>query len=116
MSYIHIVVLTAELGNYINSTYRNLRIRISEHSGVSSRTNRQLANPSLSVIGNHVHDEDHRIRDSGFKIVFRARNRLEVRTADTLCVLKDKPELSIKELGVRLHTNSYSLFPRWCYG
>ncbi len=37
-------------GGYIGSTSRNLKIRISEHRGLSYRTNKQLLKPSFSTI------------------------------------------------------------------
>ena len=36
---------------------------------------------------------DHRLLDSGLKILFKARGRLEIRIAESLCMLKDKPQL-----------------------
>ena len=38
---------------YIGETKRNIALRFAEHKGVSSRTNKQLSNPSFSAIRQH---------------------------------------------------------------
>ena len=89
---------------YVGSTTRNLTIRISEHRGISFRTNRMISNPSYSMIREHSLSKDHRFREENFKIVYRARNIRELRTAESLIMYELKPKLINNELAVSLNT------------
>ena len=51
-----------------------------EHADVSfdKLSELELTNPDCFEITKHSRDEDHRILDSGFKILFRARHRSDL--------------------------------------
>ena len=87
---------------YIGSTSRNLKIRMSEHRGVSYRTNANITNPSFSRIREHAKDHSHRIREEDFEILFRAKHTSELRIAESLLIIKEKPNLNGTELATKL--------------
>ena len=89
---------------YIGSTVRNLSIRIFEHKGRSYRTNKIVTNPSLSHIREHSHEKDHCFSHDDFSILFRARDSVELRIAESLLIKKMKPELNRTEFCVQLYT------------
>ena len=73
---------------YVGSTYRSLRIRVSEHKRFSYRTGRPLTNPGFSIIWNHSRENNHIIRESDFHILFRS-NHSNLRIAESLLSYKD---------------------------
>ena len=75
---------------------------MTEHRGVSFRSNRQLTNSSYSVIRNHSDIRDHKIFDSGFRILSRVRNRLGLRIVESLYILKERPD---NEISIPLYTD-----------
>ena len=64
--------------SYIGSTCRNLKIRISEHKGVSYRTNMNITKPSFSRIRDHAVECKHPIREQGSTIRYKARNAFDL--------------------------------------
>ena len=91
------------MSRYIGSTSRNLRIRISEHRGNSYRTGQQITSPSFSKIREHSLEYNHAIRDNEFKIMFKARTLSDLRIAESLAIIKVKPDLNCNELATKLH-------------
>ena len=87
---------------YLGSTYRNLKIRISEHKGVSYRTNANITKPSFSKIRDHAIECNHPIREQGFVIKYKAKNTSDLRIAESLCIIKEKPELNGTESATKL--------------
>ena len=87
---------------YVGSTFRNLKIRIAEHRGVSYRTNTQITHPSFSRIREHALSCNHKINEQDFSIMFRASCNSDLRIAESLFIMKDKPELNSTELATRL--------------
>ena len=90
------------MSSYIGSTCRNLKIRISEHKGVSYRTNMQITKPSFSRIRDHALQCKHPINEQGFTIKYRAKNSSDLRIAESLSIMKERPELNGTELATRL--------------
>ena len=84
---------------YVGQSKRQLRTRISEHKGVSFRTNNRLNKPGFSAIRNHSHEADHPIYTTDFKILFNSSN-------DTARLLAEA--LFIKHLGPSLCTQDGS--------
>jgi len=91
------------LDGYIGSTSRNLKIRISEHRGMSYRTNIQLLKPSFSTVREHSLESDHRYKEEDFKILYRARTANELRIAESLLIYKHKPVLNNQESAISLY-------------
>ena len=54
---------------YIGETKKQLKVRISQHKGISFRTNRPLSSFDSSKIYEHVFDSNHPISDDSFKIL-----------------------------------------------
>ena len=90
------------MSRYIGSTCRNLKIRISEHMGISYRTNTPITTPSFSRIREHSMSCNHPIREQDFSIKFRANFTKDLRIAESLFILKEKPEINGNELATRL--------------
>ena len=90
------------MSRYFGSTYRNLKIRISEHKGVSYRTNANITKPSFSKIRDHATECNHPINEQGFSIKYRAKNTMDLRIAESLCIIKEKPELNGTEFATKL--------------
>ena len=87
---------------YVGSTLRSLKIRIFEHKGVSCRTNMKITNPSYSKIRDHANECKHPISEQGFTIKYRAKNTFDLRIAESLLIIKEKPTLNCTELATRL--------------
>ena len=87
---------------YIGSTSRNLKIRISEHIGISYRTNAQITRPSFSRIREHAISCNHSINEQDFSIKFRAKCLSDLRIAESLMIMKEKPDINGTELATRL--------------
>lgn len=87
---------------YVGSTSRNLKIRICEHKGISFRPNRQLVNPSYSIIRERSWSNDHCYGDVNFKILCRAKSNCELKIAEFLFIYKNKLGLDKNETTVSL--------------
>ena len=87
---------------YIGSTSRNLKIRISEHIGISYRTNTQITRPSYSRIREHAVSCNHSINEQDFSIKFRAKCSSDLRIAESLMIMKEKPDINGTEVATRL--------------
>ena len=87
---------------YLGSTFRNLKIRICEHKGVSYRTNAQITNPSFSKIREHALSCNHSFSEQDFSIKYRALCNSDLRIAESLLIMKEKPELNGNELATKL--------------
>jgi len=88
---------------HIGSTFRNLKILISEHRGVSFRTGRPIVKASFSVIRDHSTQGDHLAREVEFGIIFKARYASDLQIAESLSILKDKPALNNNEFSTKLY-------------
>ena len=87
---------------YVGSTTRNLKIRISEHKGVSYRTNTLITRPSFSRIREHALASNHTIRDQDFVIKYRAKCSSDLRIAESLVIMEEKPDLNSMEIATKL--------------
>ena len=87
---------------YIGSTSRNLKIRISEHIGVSYRTNTKITSPSFSRIREHALSCNHSIDEQDFSIKYKANNFLDLRIAESLMIMKENPDINGNKLATRL--------------
>ena len=87
---------------YVGSTSRNLKIRISEHKGISYRTGTKITTPSYSKIREHSLSCNHNINEQDFSIRFRATSASDLRIAESLVIMKEKPDLNGNELATKL--------------
>ena len=79
---------------YIGATNRHLKTRISEHLGVSSRTNLALSNPPFSSIRQHCEQNNHTLKSENFQILTNCRNPLDRFILESILIKQYKPELN----------------------
>ena len=89
---------------YIGSSIRTLHQRVSEHRGVSFRTNKFISNPSHSEIRNHALQADHVLKVENFSILDTVRNRNNLRILESLYIFKMKPSLNSYDSSETLYT------------
>ena len=82
---------------YVGQTGKHLKERISNHLGVSARTQQPLAKPPYSAIRDHSHDNDHPIYRDSFKILGTFTSDMERLTAEALTIHHLKPELNVQD-------------------
>jgi hypothetical protein len=87
---------------YCGETTRHLHTRISEHRGISARTNRTVASPPNSNIRDHSLLLDHPIHVENFKII-ASSNRFDLRTLESIAIHKLKPSLNDRGSSVPLN-------------
>ena len=82
-------------GQYIGSTIRNLYIRISEHCGVSFRTERPLSRPNFSAVRSHC-EEIHGMqpKPENFSIIKKVNDEINLRIVESMLIKKFKPSLN----------------------
>ena len=90
------------MSRYVGSTCRNLKIRIAEHKGVSYRSGSRITSPSFSKIREHALECNHQFNEEDFSILYKAKCASDLRIAESLYIIKDKPELNGTELATRL--------------
>ena len=87
---------------YVGSTTRTLGARVAEHLGRSYRTNRFITTPSHSSIRDHSFECDVRVSIDDFKILASNSNPNDLRTLESLYILKNKPRLNDNKSAVPL--------------
>ncbi len=60
-------------------------------------------NPSYSIIREHSLHSDHCYKEDDFKILYRARNNIELRLAESVFIHKSKPGFNKNETAVTLN-------------
>ena len=82
--------------SYVGQTAKHPKERISNHLGISSRTQRPLAKPPHSAITrDHSHPNDHPIHRDSFKVLGTFASDMERLTAEELHIHHLKQELNI---------------------
>ncbi len=89
---------------YIGCSSRNLRTRILEHRGRSFRTGMPISKPNYSEIREHALDEGHQFNQENFKILYKAKDKLDLKIAESLLIYKHKPSLNKYESSIKLYT------------
>ena len=79
---------------YVGSTTRWLHHRIAEHKGKSTRTGRQLSDPSPSAIRDHSHQHNHQYGTEDFSILHLLPNRYELNITESITIKTMQPELN----------------------
>ena len=85
---------------YIGETQKHLFARISQHKGLSFRTNVPLATPPQSNIREHALSSDHPIKIEHFKILAHSNN-FDLRLLESIYIHSESPSLN----------NHHSSFP-----
>ena len=80
--------------SYYDKTYRHMKVRISEHQGVSLTTGKQVKGTlSMSVRG-HMLNCDHAIVWEDFSIIGRESNHYLLERKESVFIKRDKPSVN----------------------
>ena len=79
---------------YLGATTRHLKTRISEHLGVSHRTNAIISNPNFSAIREHSHNSGHPLHPNDFKIFYNVLNKNDIYIIESILINLNKPLLN----------------------
>jgi len=79
---------------YVGSSSRHLKARVSEHRGVSYRTDLPLSNPPYSSIYDHCHKYKHNLDHNHFKIIHRNNQPDNLKILESLVIKYLKPVLN----------------------
>ena len=92
-----------DLGTYVGSTRRLLRVRIDCHRGVSYRTGCKLTNPEFSNIRDHVKKCKYNIDYNNFKILSKAKNQQMLTIQESLFIKQLVPNLNSQSSSAPLY-------------
>ena len=87
---------------YIGETEKQLKVRISQHEGISFRTNRPLSSFDSSKIYEHAFDNNHPISDDSFKILSNS-NVFDLNVLESLYILRLQLNLNDYNSSFDLH-------------
>ena len=76
---------------YIGKTLRHFSVRISEHRGLSYRTNKPLLSPPFSSIRNH--NQSCEVKPDNFKIIASGQSNLELLIKESILTKQIKPNI-----------------------
>lgn len=82
------------LGTYLGSTKRMLKVRIDSHRGVSHRTGCALSKKEFSNIRDHTIKCKTQINYDNFKIIAQATNETSLLILESLCIKQLVPSLN----------------------
>ena len=82
------------MGKYVGSSRRLLKVRIDAHNGVSYRTGVKLTNPEFSSIRNHTKKCKYNVKYEDFKIIGRAPNEHRLTILESLFIKQMVPSLN----------------------
>ena len=88
--------------SYVGSTIRTLHDRVSEHKGISNRTERPLSDPKASSIRDHSISCKHPIENDSFRIIGRCREGKDLRLLESIFIKHLQPSLNNAESAVPL--------------
>ena len=91
------------LGKYVGSTRRLLKVRIDSHKGVSYRTGMKLSNPEFSNIRDHIKKCRNNIDYKDFKIVGKTKNEYELPILESLLIKQLVPQLNAQTSSTPLY-------------
>ena len=100
--FISICTCRQRSATYIGETKKQLRVRISQHKGISFRTNRPLSSFDSSKIYEHEFDSNHPISDDSFKILSNS-NVFDLKVLESLYIHKLQPNLNDYNSSFDLH-------------
>ena len=91
------------LGNYVGSTKRLLKVRIDAHRGVSHRTGCTLNTKEFSTIREHTYKCKVNISYKHFKIIAQAPSNSSLLVLESLAIKQQAPKLNNQLSSVPLH-------------
>ena len=82
--------------SYIGKTYRHFKVRVSEHQGVSPRTDKQVKGTLSSSVRDQMLVCDHKVMQEDFKFLGNESNRYLLELKECLFTKRDKPDHLIR--------------------
>ena len=80
--------------SYIGKTFRHMKVRVSEHQGVSPRTGKHLKGTLSTSVKDHMLDYNHIVAWHDFKILGRESNHWLVEIRESLFIKRDRLSLN----------------------
>ena len=80
--------------SYTGKTFRHLKVRVSEHQGVSPRTGKIVKGTLSPSIHVHMLECDHTVTWDYFKVLGRESNHWVLEIKEILFIKRDKPSLN----------------------
>ena len=84
--------------SYTGKTFRHLKVRVSEHQGVSPRTGKIVKGTLSTSVRDHMLECDHIVTWDDFKVLGRESNHWLLEIKESLFIKIDKPSLN-KNIG-----------------
>ena len=80
--------------SYTGKTFRHLKVRVSEHQGVSPRTGKIVKGTLSTSVRDHMLECDHIVTWDDFKVLGRESNHWLLEIKESLFIKRDKPSLN----------------------
>ena len=80
--------------SYIGKTFRHMKVRVSKHQGVSSRTGKHLKGTLSISVRDHMLDCNHMVAWDDFKVLGRESNHWLLEIKESLFIKRDNPSLN----------------------
>ena len=80
--------------SYIGKTFRHMKVRVSDHQGVSPRTGKHLKGTLSTSVRDHMLDCNHVVAWDDFKVLGRESNHWLLEIKESLFIKRDRPSLN----------------------
>ena len=80
--------------SYIGKTFRHMKVRVSEHQGVSPRTGKHLKGTLSTSVRDHMLDCNHMVAWDDFKVLGRESNHWLLEIKESLFIKRGRPSLN----------------------
>ena len=80
--------------SYYGKIYRHMKVRVSEHQGMSPRTGKRVKSSLSTLVRDHMLDCDHIVAWADFSIIGRESNHYLLETKESLFIKRDNPTLN----------------------
>ena len=80
--------------SYIGKTFRHMKVKVSEHQGVSPRTGKHLKGTLPTSVRDHMLDCNHVVTWDDFKVLGREYNHWLLEIKESLFIKRDRPSLN----------------------
>ena len=88
--------------SYYGKTYRHIKVRVSEHQGLSLRTGKRVKGTLSTSERNKMLDCDHTVVWEDFSIIGRESNHYLLQTEESLFIKRDSPSLNRNKYSLEL--------------
>ena len=80
--------------SYIGKTFRHMKVRVSEHQGVSRRTRKHLKGTFSTSVRDYMLDYNHMLAWEKFKVLGRESNHWLLEIKESLFIKRDRPSFN----------------------